>query len=131
MQRIEVKDVEADVFRILIQTIYNSGKHSEVEGKSDKILAIMEAADMYLLPELFDILANIVRLNVEWEDIEETMENLLPQLDRVSQLPQFSKVYNDIRKGIVLNLPEDLGKKDTLWEKLSPRVQADVTEEKK
>ena len=61
VQKIEVKDVEADVFRILIQTIYNSGKYSENEGKDDKyLLAIMEAADMYLLPELFDILANIV-----------------------------------------------------------------------
>ena len=126
VQKIEVKDVDADVFRIIIQTIYRSGRfHIDVKRQDDKFLAIMEAADMYLLPKLVDIMAEEVAKCAEagiWE-------NLLPQLERVSQMPLFSKVYKDIKKWIIQYLPEDLGKKDTLWEKLCPRVQAHITED--
>ena len=126
VQKIVVKDVDADVFRIIIQTIYRSGRfHIDVKRQDDKFLAIMEAADMYLLPKLVDIMAEEVAKCAEagiWE-------NLLPQLERVSQMPLFSKVYKDIKKWIIQYLPKDLGKKDTLWEKLCPRVQAHITED--
>ena len=96
MQKIKVKDVEADVFRIIIQTIYNSGRFDvEIKRQDDKFLAIMEAADMYLLPKLCEIMAKEVAFCAEagiWE-------NLLPHLDRVSQLPLFAKVYRDIKNG--------------------------------
>ena len=63
VKKIEVKDVEADVFRIIIQTIYNSGRFDfEVNGfgKNANYIPIMAAADMYLLPNLFDIMAKEV-----------------------------------------------------------------------
>ena len=73
MQKIKVKDVEADVFRIIIQTIYLSGRlDNEVKRQDDKFLAIMEAADMYLLPKLFDIMAQEVTKYAEagvWENL--------------------------------------------------------------
>merc|ERR1712176_163936 len=56
------------------------------------------------------------------------IENILPQLDRVSQLPLFSKVYKDIKKKIIDYLPEYRG---DLSEKHCPRVQADIIEDLK
>ena len=53
-------------------------------------------------------------------------ENLLPQLDRVSQLPLFSKVYKDIKKLIIQFLPNYL---EDLTEKHCPRVKADIIED--
>ena len=126
VQKVEVKDVEADIFRIIIQSIYYSGRfHIDVQRQDDKFLAIMEAADMYLLPKLFDIMAKEVAECAE----AGVWENLLPQLERVSQMPLFSKVYKDIKKWIIQYLPGEIGKRDPLWEKLCPRVQADVTED--
>ena len=131
-QKIEIKDVDADVFRIIIQTIYNSGRYYEVlqqqHDKADKFIAIMEAADMYLLSNLVDIIAKEIGERVE----NGAWENILPHLDRVSQLPLFAEVYKDIKKGIIKYLPEVRGalcQKDSLWEKLCPRVQADVIED--
>ena len=125
MQKIKVKDVEADVFRIITQTIYLSGRlDNEVKRQDDKFLAIMEA-DMYLLPRLFDIMA----LEVTKYSEAGVWENILPHLDRISQLPLFAKVYKDIRKWIIHYLPADLYQNGTLWEKLCPRVQADVSED--
>jgi len=126
VQKVEVKDVKGDVFRIIIQSIYLSGRfHVDVQRQDDKFLAIMEAADMYLLPKLFDIMAK------EIADCAEAgvWENLLPQLERVSQIPLFSKVYKDIKKWIIQYLPGELGERDNLWDHLCPRVQADVTED--
>ena len=128
VQKIEVKDVEADVFRIIIQIIYHSGNFDiEVNGQDDKYIAVMEAADMYLLPNLFDVMATDLTECAKvghWED-------LLPHLDRVSQLPLYlySEVYKDIKKWIIEKLPGELGQDVTFWEKLCPRVQADISED--
>ena len=129
VQKVDVKDVEADVFRIIIQTIYNSGTFElEVKEEDDKFFAVMEAADMYLLPQLFDRMAKQIADSIKWTE-GGFLAKLLPHLDRFSQMPLFSKVYKDIKTGIIQFLPEDLGKKDPLWEKLCPRVQADVIED--
>ena len=128
VQKVEVKDVEADIFRIIIQSIYYSGRfHIDVQRQDDKFLAIMEAADMYLLPKLFDMMAKEVANRAA----AGVWENLLPQLEYVSQMPLFSKVYKDIKEWIIEYLPEELGKRDSLWEKLCARVQADVVEDLK
>ena len=129
VHKIEVKDVQADVFRIIIQTIYNSGRYFKIKKQddADKYIAIMEAADMYLLPNLVDIMANEVAECAN----DGAWDNLLPHLDRVSQLPLFAEIYINIKKWIIHNLLDDLGKRDPLWEKLCPRVQADVIEDLK
>ena len=108
-QKIEVKDVEADVFRIIIQTIYNSGRVDfEVNGlgQNDKFGAMMIAADMYLLQDLCDSLAVELAEELDRCTEHENWKYLLPHLDHVSQLPLFSKVYKDIKKDIIEHLPE-------------------------
>ena len=35
VHKIEVKDVQADVFRIIIQTIYNSGRYFKIKKQDD------------------------------------------------------------------------------------------------
>ena len=126
VQKIEVKDVEADVFRIIIQIIYHSGNFDiEVNGQDDKYIAVMEAADMYLLPNLFDVMATDLTECAKvghWED-------LLPHLDRVSQLPLYSEVYKDIKKWIIEKLPGELRQDVTFFVFFCPRVQADISED--
>ena len=49
VQKIEVKDIKADVFRIIIETIYNSGRNWEVKEQSYEVksIEIMEAAPKF------------------------------------------------------------------------------------
>ena len=57
VQEIKIEDVQADVFRIMLKTIYNSGREVKEQDVADKLIPIMEAANRYLLPNLVAILA--------------------------------------------------------------------------
>ena len=128
VQEIKIEDVQADVFRIMLKTIYNSGRYSEVKEQddADKLIPIMEAANRYLLPNLVAILAKEVTECAEAGD----WDKLLPHLKRLcelSQLPRIAEVYKKVRGCIFWYLHEEIqGKKEPLWEKICQEVQTDV-----
>ena len=76
VQEIKIEDVQADVFRIMLKTIYNSGRYSEVKEQddADKLIPIMEAANRYLLPNLVAILAKEVTECAEAGDWDKLLQ---------------------------------------------------------
>ena len=121
----KIEDVEADVFRVLIEKIYDCRyfDDDEKEKHADRLILIMEAADMYDLPYLVDMMADEVTICAR----DGTFKNLLPHLDRLqkrSHMPRFAALYKTLKKCIICYLPEELG----LWEKLG-KVQKDVEED--
>ena len=108
VQEIKIEDVQADVFRIMLKTIYNSGRYSEVKEQddADKLIPIMEAANRYLLPNLVAILAKEVTECAEAGDWDKLLPHL-KQLCELSQLPRIAEVYKKVRGCIFLYLHEN------------------------
>ena len=123
-QKIAMKDVESTTFRLLIKLIYRSGKGDTSKLDESKILALMEAADMYLLPKLVETLENTMLTKLSGVFPKKLAEHM----DRISQLPLFAKVFKQAKKSIIRFFTKELGD-DGVWEQLSQRVQADIAED--
>jgi|ERR1712079_939012 len=89
---VNVRYVDSNIFRRVIDFIYNSEPSSEPEQHSEKIIdhwALLEAANMYQLPKLAE------RCNVKIAEVMQSLDNkkLESQLVRASKLSTSGGVF--------------------------------------
>ena len=127
VDEINITDVDSDSFQRVIQFVYLAEdvvKYGYEDANIEDYWRVLEAAHLYILPDLIDLCQNVLYHKLFQFRSSELSEDLIKAVNEIPRTTIGEDIMDEVLRNIINNLPELLEK--DLWKQLNSDIQENI-----